>query len=72
MNRSDRQKYMEIKSLDFHKNSVKDREVSLRRKYIAMTNAKNITNVSTAQNKYLNEGILRKIAKNYCALQIMK
>ena len=59
---------MEIKSPDFPKNSAKDREASLRRKYIAMTNAKNIANVSTAQNKYLNEGILRKVAKDYCAL----
>ena len=63
---------MEIKSPDFPKNSVKDKEASLRKKYIAMTNAKNIANVSTAQNKYLNEGILRKVAKDYCALQIME
>ena len=63
---------MEINSPDLPKNSVKDREASLRRKYIAMTNAKNIASVSTAQNKYLNEGILRKVAKDYCALQIME
>ena len=63
---------MEINSPDFPKNSVNVREPSLRKKYIAMRNAKNIANVSTAQNKYLNEGILRKVAKNYCALHIMK
>ena len=63
---------MEINSPDFPMNSVKFSEASLRRKYIAMRNAKNIANVSTAQNKYLNEGILRKVAKDYCALQIMK
>ena len=63
---------MEINSPDFLKNSVKVREASLRKKYIAITNVINIATVSTAQNKYLNDGILRNVVKNYCALQIMK
>jgi hypothetical protein len=72
MKKSERQKYMEINSPDLSKNSVKDRETSLRRKYIAMRNEKNIPIVSATQNKYLNEGILRNFAKNYYALQIKK
>lgn len=62
---------MEIKSPDFPKNSINVREVSLRRKYIEIRNEKNITNVSATQNKYLNDGIFRNVAKNYCALQII-